>query len=122
MRLPDSVEYTVRRRGNASEDEWRSRFREARQDLEEARAALDRSMKELEEVGGSTPQWKVAPPGIPQAQASPTDVAADPGTPLNYRLSVEIRRHREEIKRAEQALTDLEIEANLAGVPDDWRH
>jgi len=122
MRLPESMEYTVQRRGNATQDEWRSRFRQARQDLEESRAALDRSMKELEEVGSSTASWKVAPPGLPQAKASPTDVHADPGSPLDYRLNVEIRRHREAIKRAEQGLTDLEIEANLAGVPEDWRH
>jgi hypothetical protein len=34
---------------------------------------------------------------------------------------MEIKRNRSEVRRAEQALSDLDVEANLAGVPEDWR-
>ena len=43
-----------------------------------------------------------------------------PDQPLDYTLSNEKRRNREEVERAERRLTDLEIEANLAGVPPEW--
>ena len=33
----------------------------------------------------------------------------------------EIKRWRAEKERAEKALADLIVEANLAGVPDEWR-
>ena len=42
-------------------------------------------------------------------------------TPLDYKLSQDLRRSREEVERAERQLQDLGVEANLAGVPEDWR-
>jgi hypothetical protein len=44
-----------------------------------------------------------------------------PDAPLDYQLRVSIRRHRSEIERLERKLKQLEIEANLAGVPPEWR-
>jgi hypothetical protein len=44
-----------------------------------------------------------------------------PDAPLDYQLRVAIRRHRSEIERLERKLKQLEIEANLAGVPPEWR-
>jgi hypothetical protein len=41
--------------------------------------------------------------------------------PLDYRIRQTIKRHREEIKRLERQLRELEVEANLAAVPEDWR-
>jgi hypothetical protein len=41
--------------------------------------------------------------------------------PTDYRLSQELKRGREEVDRAERALHELEVEANLAGVPEAWR-
>lgn len=115
LKLPESVDYRVELRGGATPDEWRRRFRQARQGVEEAESALARSLAALEKESEAGP-WKVAPPGL-------GGLASDPSTdaPSNYPLSLEIKRNRAEVKRAHQALTDLEVEANLAGVPADWR-
>ena len=114
LKLPDSLQYDMERRGGLSRGEWRARFREARQELEGARAALARSQGELERVadGGQGSAWNFTPPGMS------TD-ASD--APLDYRLRMEIKKHREEVQRAEKRLLDLEVEADLAGVPQDWR-
>ena len=54
----------------------------------------------------------MAAPGMPKG--------ASDNSPVSYRLLQEIRRQREEVARFERRLRDLRIEANLAGVPDDW--
>jgi hypothetical protein len=61
----------------------------------------------------------VAPPGLGNVTNNST--SGEDAAPSNYQLSMEIKRQRGEVRRAEQALSDLEVEANLAGVPDDWR-
>ena len=33
----------------------------------------------------------------------------------------ELRRNRDELAHSERRIQDLEVEANLAGVPQDWR-
>ena len=46
----------------------------------------------------------------------------DPNAPADYKLSLAVRRGREEVDRTQRRLQDLQIEANLAGVPESWRH
>ena len=130
LRLPDGVvsPYEVDRRGGATRDQWRSRFRAARDDLSQATKALRASLDELDELGAEQGQWKMAPPGMGQIQqqqgpsgsASP-DGNQSTGAPLNYGLANSIRGQKQEVQRAERALRDLEVEANLAGVPEEWR-
>lgn len=129
LRLPDGLvsPYEVDRRGGATRDQWRSRFSAARDDLSQATKALRASLDELDELGGQG-NWKMAPPGLGQLQqqqgpsgsASP-DGNQTTGAPLNYGLANSIRGQKQEVQRAERALRDLEVEANLAGVPEDWR-
>ena len=40
----------------------------------------------------------------------------------NIRLRMDVNKKREAHDYAEKRLKDLEIEANLASVPDDWRN
>ena len=112
LTLPDDLEYSVERRGGATRKEWQTRFQEARADRVAAKAALDRAQTELEGVAQKSDNWQIAPPG------TTADVSQ---APLNYRLRQEINRQRSEVERAEKRLRELEIEGNLAGVPDDWR-
>ncbi len=63
-------------------------------------------------MAGKSSNWKVAAPG---AQSGPVE-----NSPVDYGLKQEIRRKREEVERAERSLRDLIVEANLAGVPEDW--
>jgi hypothetical protein len=101
------------RRGGKTRAEWQARFQKARGDLETSRKALDDARKELEEVAPGE-AWSMTAPGLP-TNSAPSE------TSIDFRLRQQIRRQREEIERAERALDELAIEANLAEVPEDWR-
>jgi len=116
LKLPDSLEFEPTTRGGSTKAEWRARFQTAREELAAARAALSKTREKLAKVSGSTSAWKVAPPGLGGIEPSS---AKD--TPLDYGLSNEKRRNRAEVERAERRLAELEIGANLAAVPEDWR-
>jgi len=102
------------RRGGGGETEWRERFAEARARLERAEAELARSKQELAEVAESSNSWSVAPPmgGLPKNTND---------APLSYELSQRIKKQQREVDAARRELLDLEVEANLAGVPEAWR-
>jgi hypothetical protein len=114
--LPHSLELEPETRGGATKAEWRSRFQSAREDLAAARAALAKTQAKLEDVASGTSSWKMGAPGL-----GATDLGANSDAPLDYSLSNEMRRNREEVERSERLLTELEIEAELAGVPRDWQ-
>jgi hypothetical protein len=113
LQLPAGAEYGVERRGGATRGEWRARFAAVERDLDVARGALKKAQDELDQVAGTADAWQVGPP-MP-------GVAANTESPLDYRLRQEIRRHREEVDRLERSLRELEVEANLAAVPQEWR-
>ncbi len=111
LKLPATLDVAPDRREGATPSQWRARFQTGRARLSEARAAVQRSQHELEGLAETSDSWQIAPPG-----------ATDPTpSPLSYRLRQEIRRQREEVAHAKQQLKDLQIEANLADVPDAWR-
>jgi hypothetical protein len=112
LKLPESQSYGVDRRGGLSRGEWRTRFLEVRTSLDNERKALAAAQGKMDEVAGSASNWQMAP--IPGMEPSPD-------APLDYQLRLQIRRHKSEIDRLEKKLRELEIEANLAGVPEEWR-
>jgi hypothetical protein len=116
LKLPSSapVEASIERRGGNTKSEWQARFRSAREDVSKADAELEQVRADLEKVAGRESSWTMSAPGLGAAK-DPTD------TPLDYRLSQDLKKTREEAARARQALQDLEVEANLAGVPESWR-
>jgi hypothetical protein len=61
---------------------------------------------------GKTSNWKVGAPGV--------QAAASDNSPVNYGLRQEIKQNREDVARAERKLRELIVEANLAGVPENW--
>ncbi len=112
LKLPSSLDYSVEMRGGRTPGEWRARFRGIRESLAGERAALSEAETRLEDVAAGTDPWTVGPalPGVASTDA-----------PLDFQLRQELRRHRDEIERLERQLRELEIEANLAGVPEEWR-
>ena len=112
--LPPGMDAPTVRYGGATRSEWRARFDEARAKRAEAQAALEKAQQELGEIAAETDHWQMSAPGLGGLKAG-----GDQG-PLSYRLNQEIRRQREEIARADRALQELRVEANLAGVPRDW--
>lgn len=116
LEVPRDVEVSTRRQGGASRDEWRARFAEVRTQRAQAQAALEAAQKELEGIAADTSQWQMTAPGLGGVQAA----SGGEQGPLSYRLKQEIRRQREEIERADQRLQELRVQANLAGVPEEW--
>ena len=112
LTLPGGQSYSVDRKGGLSRGEWRNRFVEVEDALVKEQQALKEAEGRMDEVAGSSSNWQMAP--VPGMQPSPD-------APLDYQLRVEIRRHKSEIERLERKLKQLEIEANLAGVPAEWR-
>jgi len=110
MKLPAGGDYGVDRRAGLTRGEWRSRFARLDAALAEEKRALEAAQAERDRIAGSSDQWLFAPPGTTN-----TD------TPLDYRLRQEISRRKQEIERLERARKDLILEANLAGVPEEWR-
>ena len=115
MKLPDSLQVETLRRGSYTRAEWHARFIAAEGEVLAAEAAVEEAMGEVEELAGQTSNWKMASP-LADVGASEEDNA-----PLNYGLKQKIRRGRIEVERSERALLELEIEANLASVPEEWR-
>lgn len=112
MKLPDSVDYDVERRGGATRTEWRSRFSEAREAAATAKKDLDLAMAKLEKAAAGSDQWRFVPPG--------GDVTAE--NQDNVRLRMDVTKKREALAYADKRLKDLDVEANLASVPADWRN
>ena len=113
LMLPASLEVETSIRGGATRVEWLSRFAAAEAGVEEAKRNLDGSLAKLGELAQQNQGWKIAAPGA--------QLSTDDDSPMNFGLRQEIRRRREEVDRSERALTELVIEANLAGVPEDWQ-
>lgn len=99
------------------ETEWRRRFTTAERDLSEARASLENTKRELDEIAGSggSSQWAISAPGGGGGEATPTN------SPLSFKLRQQIREDRDRIVVGERAVRELRIEADLAGVPRRWR-
>ena len=114
LKLPATLDYSVEKRGGRTEGEWRSRFKELRTALEAEQEGLELAEEDLDRVAGTSDAWSVAPP-MPGMSAAAADA------PLDYRIRQTINRHRQEIERLERQIRELEVEANLALVPEDWR-
>lgn len=113
LKLPSDMSFQHQRRHGASAEEWKSRFRDSRESIGHAEAELARVKGELDEMAGSGGggQWQVAPPGSNQTEVQP----------MSYKLREELRRTRERLDEAERAYRELQVEADLANVPEDWR-
>lgn len=115
FKLPNDtspVKSAERRVSGANRSQWEERFRKARTDLLEAQRSLRKAQGELEEMASKADAWQLTAPG---AQVTPEN------SPVSFKLRQEIRGYREDIERLEAALTELRIEANLAGVPAAWQ-
>ena len=112
LKLPASYRANDVRKGGATRLEWRARFDEARTDLDEKEKELARVRAEMAAAAGEVSQWQVAPPGADLRNAD---------NPTSFRLTQELRHGREFVELAEKRLMELDIEANLADVPEDWR-
>jgi hypothetical protein len=113
LTLPKTHVYSVDKKGGASEAEWRARFREMREDLEEQQAELKDDEEELAKVAGAKSAWQFTAPGMGNAAVGDSTVS--------YELRQKVRRGRGKVRQLEYELRELEVRANLAEVPEAWR-
>lgn len=112
MRLPEKTGPAPQlTKGGATRVEWERRFAQAHSDIEDAKSALASSQREVEQLATGD-QWQMAAPGAS---------AGSENSPLSFKLREQMRSQREELEVAERGLTELRIDANLAGVPEDWQ-
>ena len=114
LKLPSSMDFEQQERNGVTAEAWKARFRESSAEIRAAQAKIEKTMEELDGMSGQagSGQWQMAPPGA----SSNTDV-----TPLSFRLREQLREQRVELEAVESKYRDLEIQADLAGVPDSWR-
>lgn len=113
LKLPGSADYGFEKKGGATRSEWRARFLEARSSVQNAEAALAKAQEDLASAAGESDAWQFKPPGVPGQDSADTNDG--------YRLRQEVRKQRGELDRAQARLRELEVQANLSGVPEDWR-
>ncbi|MAJ61204.1 MAG: hypothetical protein CBC48_15300 [bacterium TMED88] len=114
LRLPSSMDFEQQERNGITAEAWKARFRESSAEIRAAQADIAKTKEELDGMSGQagSGQWQMAPPGA----SSNTDV-----TPLSFRLREQLREQRVALEAVETKYRDLEIQADLAGVPDSWR-
>ncbi len=114
LRLPDS--YSVEspddeKRGGATAAQWQERFEKAQADHAKAKAALAETQAELERTAGDSGNYQVSAPGAQAGENSP----------VSFAIRQKLREQRAEVEETRRALRKLEIEADIASVPDAWR-
>ena len=111
LRLPDSYKAHSASKRGVGKEEWQSRFQKIRDDRSEAEGALGKAQIELDGMAKGKSDWSMSAIGGASSETSP----------VSYRLRQEIRRQNSAIEQADRQIRDLGIEADLAGVPQDWR-
>jgi len=114
LKLPEGGDYSVERRGTYTQAEWTALFGTVHAALEAQKKNLAIAQARLDRVARSQPNWKVglSLPGITQSSSD---------APLDYQLRQRISGIKAEVARLKKVLKDLEVEADLAGVPPEWR-
>jgi hypothetical protein len=86
---------------------WEEQFKKARHEVTDLEGKVDFTQDRLRQAAAG--DWNYSPAG---------GEAADPEI---LKLRAQLRRDRQSLEAARQRLRDLQVEASLAGVPEEWR-
>jgi hypothetical protein len=110
LQVPDSSAYErVDLLGGKNRETWTQEFTEARLEVGELESQIEKSTLKLREIAPN--DWSFSPTG-----------AGPQSDPAVLQLRSQLRRDRQSLQTAQRRLRDLEIEASLAGVPDEWKY
>lgn len=108
LRVPVGASAPSQMRGGRDRRAWSQAFSEARAEVRDLEARIELAQQTLRETAPEN--WGFTPSG----GAMPTD-------PEVLKLRAQLKRDRRSLETARQRLRELEVEASLAGVPDEWR-
>jgi hypothetical protein len=94
--------------GGRDQRGWQEEFRKARQEVSDLEGKVEAGQNHLRSASGGG-DWNYSPAG-----GEITD-------PEVLKLRAQLRRDRQSLEASRQRLRDLDVEASLAGVPQDWR-
>jgi len=98
---------TGRSFGGRDQKAWKEEFRKARQEVSDLEGKVEAGQQHLRSAAAG--DWNYSPAG-----GEVTD-------PEVLKLRAQLRRDRQSLEASRQRLRDLDVEASLAGVPEDWR-
>ena len=113
LKLPSGWSEGNEKRQGLTASQWRARFAALHQEREEAEDAIEKARRELDgmaEEGGSG-SWQMGAPG-----SNNTEVG-----PMSFKHREQIRSGKEHLDELRRRRRALEIEADIAGVPEAWR-
>jgi hypothetical protein len=93
--------------GGRDQKQWREEFRRAREEVSDLEGKVEAGQKHLRSAASG--EWNYSPAG-----GEVTD-------PEVLKLRAQLKRDRQSLEASRQRLRDLDVEASLAGVPEDWR-
>ncbi len=105
-RVPATVA-TEQTYGGKDRAAWEEQFKRAREEVTDLEGKVDFTQDRLREAAAG--DWNYSPAG---------GEATDPEI---LKLRAQLRRDRQSLEAARQRLRDLQVEASLAGVPEEWR-
>jgi len=98
----------VVRHGGKDRRHWQQQFERARAEISTLAKQIETTQTKIREA--SAGGWSYSPAGGPA-----------PVPPEVLQLRAQLRRDRTSLKTARKRLRDLDVEASLAGVPQDWK-
>lgn len=94
--------------GGKDQKAWEDEFKRAREEVSDLEGKVEAGQKHLRSAASG--EWNYSPAG-----GEPTD-------PEVLKLRAQLRRDRQSLEASRQRLRDLDVEASLAGVPEEWRN
>lgn len=102
-----SAQPTGKYYGGRDQKGWQEEFRRAREEVSDLEGKVEAGQQHLRSAAAG--EWNYSPAG---------GEATDPEV---LKLRAQLRRDRQSLEASRQRLRDLDVEASLAGVPEDWR-
>ena len=93
--------------GGRDREAWQREFAEARDEVVNLEARVAATQEEMRNL--SRGNWSYTPAG-----------GGQPEDPEILKRKAKIKRDRQSLEAAEKRLRELEVEASLAGVPENW--